>query len=101
MHPSRFRRDAIPELIEMPVIEERDRLDDFCVPHLKVPGVRITIRFSIPYRRFGIEQDDHRIAIGLQAADYGNQRLGHAGIKRINHLVYKFLLAFISLSQGR
>ena len=84
----------------MPIVEERDCLDDICVPHLKVPGVCIAIRLSIADRRFGIEQDDYHIAISVDAADRGNQRFGHAGIKRINHLVDEFLSAFISLGQG-
>src|SRR5580693_8668465 len=54
---------ALIGAVEIPVVEERDFFDDFCVPHLKVPGVSIAIGFSVPQRGCGIEQDDDHIAI--------------------------------------
>src|SRR5262249_25945775 len=98
---STIRRHAIPEFVEISIVEERDCFDDFCVPHLKVPSVRIAIRLAVPNRGFGIEQDDDHIAISEDATESWNQWLRHARIKRINHLVDELLLAVIGLGQGR
>src|SRR5215469_3990895 len=99
-HLSRRWRHAVPEFVEIPCVEEGDYFDDLRVPHLKIPGISISIGFSIPHRGCGIKQDDDRIAISVDAADSWNQRGRHAGIKRIDHAVEEFLLAAISLRQG-
>src|SRR6516162_8469176 len=99
-HLSRFRGHAVPELVEIPIVEERDCLEYFCVPHLKIPGICIAIGFAVFHRGFGIEQGDDHIAISVDAANGWNQRLRHARVERINHSVDKFFLAVISLSRG-
>src|SRR5215831_6356304 len=96
----RLRRHTVPEFVEISVVEERDRFDDLVVPHLKIPGVAIAIGLAVFHRRFGIEQADDHIAVSEDAADSWNQRFGHAGIERIDHVVDEFLLATISLGQG-
>jgi hypothetical protein len=50
----------------MPIIEERDGFNDFCVLHLKVPGVCIAVGFAVFHRRFSIEQNDDPIAITMR-----------------------------------
>jgi hypothetical protein len=68
---SGFRRNSVPEFVEMPVIEERDGFDDFCVLHLKVLGVRIVVGLAVFHRRFSIEQNDDHIAVGVEARIVG------------------------------
>ena len=97
----RLWRHAVPEFVKIPIVEERDCFDDFCVPHLKIPGIGIVVALTVSHCGVGVEQDDDHIAISEDAADSWHRRLGHAGIKRIDHIVDEFLLAVISLSQGR
>jgi hypothetical protein len=94
-------RHAVPKFVKIPGVEEGDCFDDLRVPHLQIPRISIVIGFAVPHGGCGIEQDDDRIAISVEAADSWNQRRRHAGIKRIDYVVEEFLLAVISLRQAR
>ena len=56
-------RNAIPEFVKIPGVEEGDCFDDLRVLHLKIPGVGIVIALAVSHRGFGIKQDDDGIAI--------------------------------------
>ena len=81
MDARRLRAHAVPEFIEISVVEERDRFDDLVVPHLKIPGVAIAIGLAVFHRRFGIEQADDHIAVSEDAADSWNQRCSRPLLK--------------------
>jgi hypothetical protein len=78
--PSTLWRHAVPEFVEIPSVEDGDCFGNLSVLHLKISGIGIVIGFAISHRGFGIEQDDDRIAIGVDAADSWNQRRRDAGI---------------------
>jgi hypothetical protein len=46
-HLSSLRLHAVPELIEIPGIKKNNDAHRPQLPHLKVPGVRIVIRFGV------------------------------------------------------
>ena len=59
----RLWRHAVPEFVKIPIVEERDCFDDFCVPHLKIPGIGIVVALTVSHCGVGVEQDDDHIAI--------------------------------------
>jgi hypothetical protein len=88
-----FRLDPIPEVGELDRIEKGSRLNDPAASHLHVPGVGITVRFSVAGRSLCIEQRDHRVAISIQRLHSRNKTTGEARIERIYDYVQKLLTA--------
>ena len=94
---SRLRRDALPELVENDTVEEGECFDDLAVAQIEEPGIRISVGFAVARRTAGIEENDDRVAFGVDIADCRLQANAHAGVERPYHLTYEGLFAGIGL----
>ena len=98
----RSRGNPAPQFVEVPVVEERDSVHNLRGLHLEVPGVRILVGFAVVRRRRRrIEQRDDHVAVGENAANHRNERLGHSGVEGIDDFGDEFVLAAIGFSQRR
>ena len=93
-------RNSAPEVVELAHVEERRRLDDDFVPHLEVPGVGVEVALAIPGHPLGVEEDDHHVAVRVEAADAWDEPLRHPGVERGDDLIEE-LLAAVGLREGR
>ena len=81
--------------------KKSNRFDDLTGFHLKVPRVRVVIRDPTSGRRHCVEKEDDHVAVGTETFVGWDERPSHPGIGEPNRFIEKFLLALISLRQGR
>src|SRR5215510_1037958 len=98
---SSLRLDALPELVEDDAVEEGECVDHLAVAHVEEPGIRVPVRLTVARRPAGIEEDDDRVALGVEMADRRLQADAHAGVERPDHLAHEGLLAGIGLRGHR
>ena len=64
----------MPELVEFPRVEKRDRLNHLSVLHREIPGVCVSIRQPVGRRGGRIEQGNNCVAICVDSPDGWDQR---------------------------
>src|SRR5262249_20706737 len=65
------RFNAGPKVVELDAVVESMGLDHFAVAHVEEPGIGVGIGFVVARYALGVEKDDHRVAIGVDVANYG------------------------------
>src|SRR5579872_3676325 len=88
---SRRRLHPVPERIELSGVKKSDRADHLRVLHAEVPGIGVAVGLIVFRCSGGVEEDDHHVAVGVEAAYGGHKRRRHASVERVDYLVEKSL----------
>src|SRR5687767_5539375 len=97
MFPKLLWPDALPELVEHDAVEEGESFDDLVIAHVEQPDIRVVVGLTVPSRAARIEEDDDRVALGVDTADCRLQPDAYAGVEGPDHLAQERILAGIAL----